>query len=428
MNNSRVISQTRPRSAFRSALWLALSLLSAGGMTFYVYNIWGANQPAGFSDLYAPWWAAHELLLHGRNPYSPEVAHEIQTVIYGAPVTPSADDPAGVAGGFAYPPYAALLLAPTVYLPFAVAQKVFLLAATLLTGVSLAFWVRLSGWQMLPLDWIAAGLFVFGSFPVMQALWLQNLSPVAAGLIALAIYFVSKDRLVLGGIFLAWSTFKPQFTAALIVWLVLWTLADWRVRQALAWSFLSAMVLLGLISEWLAPGWVRSFLAVVQAYRHYTYGHSLFDVWFRGGGGPMAGAALLLAALFLCWRERSQSADSRGFFLATSLAMGANLVVSPSLAPHAQMLLFPGFLALLSASRSAKRDRLSGMAAWMLLAWPWVASFGLLLAAVWLPLEAVRRFWEVPLYTSPLLPLGITLAVGALLGSNGGRHTEQVPL
>jgi len=207
-----------------------------------------------------------------------------------------------------------------------------------------------------------------------------------------------------------------------------WTLADWRVRQALAWSFLSAMVLLGLISEWLAPGWVRSFLAVVQAYRHYTYGHSLFDVWFRGGGGPMAGAALLLAALFLCWRERSQSADSRGFFLATSLAMGANLVVSPSLAPHAQMLLFPGFLALLSASRSAKRDRLSGMAAWMLLAWPWVASFGLLLAAVWLPLEAVRRFWEVPLYTSPLLPLGITLAVGALLGSNGGRHTEQVPL
>jgi hypothetical protein len=409
-----------------TVLWLALSLLSAASMAFYVAYIWSANQPPGFSDLYAPWWAAHELLLHGRNPYSPQVAHEIQTVIYGAPVTPSADDPSGMAGGFAYPPYAALLLAPTVYLPFAVAQKICLLAATLLTGVSLALWRRISHWQIPPLDWIMAGLFLFGSFPAMQALRLQNLSLVAAGLIAITIYFVSKERLVLGGIFLASSTFKPQFTVVLTAWLVLWTLAQWRRRQALAWSFLSAILLLGLISEWLAPGWVHAFLDVVRAYRHYTYGHSLLDVWFRGSVGAMAGAALLFAALFLCWRERSQSAGSTRFFLATSLALGANLVVIPSLAPHAQLLLLPGFLGLLSGGLWAKWVRLLGVAAWMLLAWPWVASFGLLLAAVWLPLETVRRFWEVPLYTSPLLPLGITLAVGALLESNRSRRAEQV--
>jgi hypothetical protein len=403
-------------------------MLSAASMAFYVFDIWSANQPAGFSDLYAPWWAAHELLLHGHNPYSPQVAHEIQTVIYGAPVTPSADDPAGMAGGFAYPPYAALLLAPTVYLPFAMAQKIFLLAATLLTGVSLALWARISRWQMLPLDWIVAGLFMFGSFPVMQGLRLHNLSLLAAGLIALSIYFVSKDRLVLGGIFLAWSTFKPQFTVALIAWLVLWTLAQWRRRQTLAWSFLASTLLLGLISEWLVPGWMRAFLAVVRAYRHYTYGHSLFDVWFRGSVGAMAAAALLLAALFLCWRERSQSAGSRGFFLATSLALGANLVVIPSLAPHAQLLLLPGFLGLLSAGSATKWVRLLGTAAWMLLAWPWVASFGLPLAAAWIPLETLRRFWEVPLYTSPLLPLGITLALGTWLGLNGGRSEQAQPL
>jgi hypothetical protein len=402
-------------------LWLALAALSAASMTFYVCDIWSANQPAGFSDLYAPWWAAHELLLHGRNPYAPQVAHEIQSVIYGAPVTPSADDPAGIAGGFAYPPYAVLFLAPTLYLPFPVAQKVFLAVTMLLTGLSLVLWVRLSRCRMLSLDWIAAGLLMFGSFPAMQAFRLLNLSLLAAGLIAIAIYFVFRDRLVLAGIFLAASTFKPQFAAALIAWLTLWTVADWRCRQALAWSFLSAMLLLGLISQGLAPGWVRGFLQVVAAYRHYTYGHSLLDVWFRGKAGMLAVAAFLLAAFFLCWRERAQSADSRGFFLATSLALAANLVVIPSLAPHAQLLLLPGFLGLLSASRAAKWARLLASAAWMLLAWPWLAGFGLLVAAVWVPLDSLRRFWAVPLYTSPLLPLGITLALAASLGWNGAR-------
>ena len=109
----------------RPVLWLLLSVLSAASMAFYVANIWSANQPPGFSDLYAPWWAAHELFLHHRNPYSPAVAHEIQTVIYGAPVAPSPDDPSGLAGGFAYPPYATLLLWPTVYSPSPSRRKYF---------------------------------------------------------------------------------------------------------------------------------------------------------------------------------------------------------------------------------------------------------------------------------------------------------------
>lgn len=68
----------------KPALWLILSIISASCMSFYVAKIWSANQPPHFSDLYAPWWGAHELFLHGRNPYALAVAHEIQTVIYGA--------------------------------------------------------------------------------------------------------------------------------------------------------------------------------------------------------------------------------------------------------------------------------------------------------------------------------------------------------
>jgi len=98
---------------------------------------------------------------------------------------------------------------------------------------------------------------------------------------------------------------------------------------------------------------------------------------------------------------------------------------------HAQLLLVPGVLCLLCSPDSLRTSsppaRVFRAAAWTLLAWPWMASFGLVLVAVWLPLESVRRFWEVPLDTSPLLPLGITLAVGALFGLNRDRLIQAHP-
>ena len=124
-----------------------------------------------------------------------------------------------------------------------------------------------------------------GSFPALQAIRLQNLSVVAAATIALSLFFLSTDRLQLAGVFLALSTFKPQISVGLILALALWISGDWRRRRPLAWSFLITMLLLFLISRWLVPGWVHTFFSVLRAYRHYTYGHSLLDVWFTPIGG-----------------------------------------------------------------------------------------------------------------------------------------------
>jgi len=409
--------------ATKSVLWLMLGMVAAASMTFYVADIWSANQPPGFSDLYAPWWAAHELLLHGRSPYSPAVAHEIQTVIYGAPSVPSADDPDGLGGGFAYPPYAVLLLWPTVYLPFAAVQKIFLVAALLGLLLCLALSLRAMSLRLAPMQWLTIAIFFVGSFPALQAIKLQNLSVLAALLVAATLFLVSRDQLVLGGIFLAASSFKPQFVVALIPWLLLWSLADWRRRRSLALSFLATMLALVLVSRWLVPGWVSSFLHIVRAYRHYTYGHSLFDVWFTPSYGVVVSAIFLLGMLALCWRNRFEAAGSRGFLLATSLILAASVVVIPTLAPHAQLLLLPGFLWLLPGfspwpASSSARTRLAkrlGAAAWMLLAWPWIMASGLLLTAIQVPVARLIRFWQVPLYTSPLVPLALSLALAALL-------------
>lgn len=404
---------------FTSILWLLLGILSAASMAFYVSQIWSANQPVHFSDLYARWWGAHELLLHGRNPYSPAVSREIQTVIYGVPVAPSPDDPSGIAGGFAYPPFTALLLWPTVYLSFSAAQKVFLCLSVLLTLLSLALWLRLLRIHLPQLTRLTLALFLLGGFPALQALRLQNLSLIAAALIAIALFLLSADYFILAGVFLAASTFKPQFTVALVPWIALWTISDWRRRRPIAWSFLATMLALVLVSEWLVPGWIPSFLNVVRAYRHYTYGHSLLDVWLTPTLGVVASAGLLLLALALCWKSRSQPADSPPFFLIISLLLAANVVIIPTLAPHAQLLLWPGLLCLFRDRNflwnSSSLARLLLVTVCTLLAWPWIAVFGLLIAAARYSSASLLRFWEVPLYTSPLLPLAVLLALGCLL-------------
>ena len=124
---------------------------------------------------------------------------------------------------------------------------------------------------------------------------------MAAAIITVTVFLLSANRLVLAGMLLALSTFKPQFTIALIPWVALWTVGDWRHRRRLVGGFLVTMGWLVLISEWIVPSWIRSFFNVLGAYRHYTYGHSLFDVWFTLKLGLLASACALLAFLALSW-------------------------------------------------------------------------------------------------------------------------------
>ncbi len=192
------------------------------------------------------------------------------------------------------------------------------------------------------------------------------------------------------------------------------------------------MFLLVGVSEWLLPDWISGFLGAVRAYRHYTYGHSLLDVWFTPTWGPIAAAFVLLAVLALCWKHRRQASDSPNFMVVTSLVLAATLVIIPTLAPHAQILLLPGILCLLqsrtlpspSPSPAGRLLRLVLAGTWTLLAWPWIAVFALLLAAVKFPTHTLLHFWELPLYTSPILPMALVFGLTCLLfrGSSGNNR------
>jgi hypothetical protein len=406
----------------RRTLWLILSLLSAFSMWFYVANVWSVGQPAQFSDLYARWWGAHELLLHRRDPYSPAVTREIQIVIYGAPVaTQHPGDAAELSGGFAYPLYVVFLMGPTVHLAFPLVRGLFFCLFVALTLVSLFLWVYVLRWRLAAAELGILAVFTFGSFPVLQGLKLQNLSLLVALLIAATMAALAADCFVIAGILLAGSTIKPQFVILLVPWLGLWIMSDWRRRQGLAWSFTATMSALILGGELLAPGWISRFLAVVRAYRQYTPGESLLDVWFTPRIGLAAAVALVLAVLTLCWPSRSYPAQSSRFFLASSFVLAATLVAIPTLEPHAQLLLLPSVLFLLQhRSRLWKLGKIARLlltGAWVLVGWPWLAAIGILLGAIWVPAGRLPRLWELPLYTSPLIPVGILLVLGFLIGS-----------
>jgi len=265
-----------------SKLGLPLALLFAGSMWFYVQHVLISHQQAdaalhgiprgNLSDLYPRWLGARELLLHHRNPYSPEVTREIQIGYYGHPLDPTRPLDPKDQQGFAYPAYVVFLLAPTIGLPFPTVQAGFRWLLVALTGAAVLLWLRTLRWRP-PLT-TAAILIVLtlGSFQVLQGIKLQQLSLLVGALVAGCAVLLTGNCLATAGALLAFATIKPQLVLPLVAWLLLWAFSDWPYRRNFVWGFASAMTVLLAAAEYVLPGWIWRFRDAVIAYRQYNDG------------------------------------------------------------------------------------------------------------------------------------------------------------
>jgi hypothetical protein len=412
-----------PLLRFRSqiSLVLAAALFAAGGW-LYLQRVLIAHQvrdaaahsrPRGnFSDLYPRWVGAKELLLHGRDPYTAEVSREIQAGYYGRPLDPSRPNDPRDQQGFAYPVYVVFYLAPAIGLPFAIVQRGFFWILLALTCTSVLLWFRLARWSAPPGIQVNVLFLTLGSMAAMQALMLQQMSLVVAGLVAIALTLLVADYAVAAGVLLALATIKPQLVVLLLLWLSIWTVGDWRRRYRWAASFLVTMAILCGASEWYLPHWIPRFWRAIREYWSYTGAMSVMD---SSVGVPWSWALELLALaalLVACWRERRQEANSGSFAFLLSMVLAVTILLVPTSAQYNQVFLIPALLLLVKERRTIWRrgivNRVLFAVTMGLVLWPWLASTALAGLSFVLPQETLERAWAAPIWTTVQIPVAVT--------------------
>ena len=406
---------------------LVLAVVASASSWFYVNRILRSeqiaeaaahNRPRGnLSDLYPRWLGARELLLHHRNPYSPEITLEIQQGYYGRPLDPSRPDDPKDQQGFAYPVYVVFPLAPTVGLPFDEVQIGFRWLLIALAVADVFLWLQVVRWRVPCTTKIIFAVMVVGWLPMIQGIKLQQLTLLVAALLAASAALVvgadacapfPRALMLFGsGMLLALATIKPQLAWPLVLFLLLWVLSQWSRRRALFCGFVFIMTLFFAGAEFLLPGWLSMFVTAIGQYHQYTQNRSVLVFFF----GSILGRIFEVIAVLMCalyaWRIRRETADSPSFGHAIALVAALTVLVVPMFAPYNQVLLIPAILILL---RSATRPmlpalRIAYIVAFGMVAWPWMAAFLLTLSSPWLTPNLRQSLYLTPFYSNFFVPI-----------------------
>jgi hypothetical protein len=397
-------------------LWLLLSLFASVTSWLYMSRVllpWEyyidvqhGRLKAEMGDLYPRWVGTRELLLHGRNPYGPEVSHEIQLAFYGHPIEQKYGQP-GVdvidEQRFVYPIYVVFLMAPTVGISFSLLQLCAPVLFAILTAISVPLWLDVLRWRPPKVLVAAIVLFILGSPQVMQGLRLRQIGLVVAFLLALCAWCIARNHLALAGVLLAVSTVKPQMVVLPLAWFLLWGAGAWPRRWPLLAGFGVTLATLVGLGDLLLPGWLNYFVDGLIAYRKYFPTTSLVCLALGNWVGGALSATVILALLALAWRNRQANAVSPEFIQTLSAFFIAATLVLPLLTPFNQILLL---LPVLMVVRDWDAVPCLGRRGFFaVVAWPWIASLVLLLFPP--HLDSTNRI--------PLLPSALVLFVPFLL-------------
>lgn len=419
----------------RARLWLLLSLLAIVISCVYMFTVllpWEhyigvevGKLKAPMGDLYSPWMGTRELLLFGRNPYGPEVSHEIQMAFYGHAIDQTYGEPGVNAVDeqrFAYPVYVVFLLAPTVHVEFSRLRVWASAMFAVLTAISVLLWLDVAQWRPSKALIAAIVLFVLGSPQVMQGLRLRQIGLVVGFLLALAVWCVVRNHLAIGGVLLALSTIKPQMVVLPLAWLLIWGASALRRRWPLLAGFGITLATLVGWGELILPGWPRHFVDGLIAYRQYVPIPVVPLLCVALGnwvGGALSGI-IVFGLLALAWRNRQADAASPEFrWTLGAFFVGATLAL-PLITSFNQVLLLLPLIMIVRDWTALPRTGRSVLA--LVVAWPWMASFALLLLHPRLDSTA-----KVPLIPSALVLFLPFLLLMLLVTRLNRAHEQQIP-
>ncbi len=215
---------------------------------------------------------------------------------------------------------------------------------------------------------------------------------------------------------LALATIKPQLVWLVLLWLTMWTIADWRRRYPWLASFLVSMTILCAASAWYLPNWMARFWEAMREYHNYTGEMSVTQLEIGFPWSRVIELFGLAIVARICWRERRQAADSEAFAFSLSLVLAITILVVPSYGPYNQALLLPAFLIMLKERREiwarSPASRVLCVILIGLFCWQWLWCMVLSSLSFVLPLASVERWTQMPLWTVLLCPLAVA---GAML-------------
>jgi hypothetical protein len=417
---------------------LLLALLGAGAMAYYYLGLFtprvlAANQAknlaGGYSfgaDFYPVWLTSHEAMHNRRDPYSDEMTREIQKGLFGRPLDLQiATDPPAAYRTFAYPAFADVLFWPAAELPFSVARLVLVMMLAVGTAASVLLWLRALQWKLNVVWMTVIFLMVLGSYPVLEGLYVDQLGLAVGFFLAAAMFCLQRERLFFAGVLLALTTIKPQMALLAILYLLLWSLQDWRRRKQLCFGLISTSAVLvgaGLIAS---PHWIVEWLRVVLGYHRYARPPLVGEVLaapFGMGLAPLVTllliALLVLAAVWIAWRNRAADLNSTSFWLTLSLLLCiTSVTLLPGQATHDQVILLPGIFLLASRWREIWANWISRailLTAAAVLLWPWVSSLTLIAMQPLINHDVFysKAVFVLPLRTAAVFPF---VVLGALV-------------
>ena len=387
---------------WRQGVILLLSVLCAAGMVYYhlflfvprameVRAVQGFGNGYSFgADFYPIWLTSRQGLLHHRDPYSPEMTRQIQIGLFGRAL--DAGNPAAAQDyrAFAYPAFADLLFWPLAFLPFSVVRIGLAVILPVATALSIVLWLRTFRPRASRVMLVSLTLLTLSSYVVLEGLFAEQVGLLVGFLLAASLAALVDGRLFLSGSLLALTLIKPQMTALLAAYLLLWGFCQWRVRRRFVGGFLIVTALLGVSS----------------------LGSRL---------GPLLIAALLVTALALAWRMRHASPTSTEFALTISLLLAVTAItLLPGHAVYDHVVLLPGIILIALSWRdfagSSRVFRVVLGVTALALFWPWIlAPVVIAMRPILSPQLFVAAVLMLPIRTAGSMPFGVCALLGLMM-------------
>lgn len=301
----------------------------------------------GHNDFLVVWESARSYWQDGLNPYLEQTTINIQMRMLGRLASP---DEYSVFF-FAYPMYTVAFLLPLVYMPYAWASAIWMVALEVMLVTALIMICDLIRWRPSPMMLGLLMLLTFGFYYTVRGLLLGQIGVMMYWLEIVALWGLWKGRDNLAAIALALSTMKPQMGFLIIPALCLWALMNRR------WRFLSVFIAVSLLlitlSFLMEPTWMADWLTQVALYPSHAVIGSPVSVITEMMLGLGSWAEIGVSGLIVLWLIVQWVPVLRGhperWLWACALALSVTHVVAPRTATPHYVVYFLPFVFVLSA-------------------------------------------------------------------------------